>query len=116
LSQGLARSRQGKGKLCRRVSPKIADAGSLFIRISYEAIYRNGSGFQGLFSEVPVLAIETIEGAGVEKNGKVFIASLRACAMGILGEAGPGPAGAYPVGYAVGGQGIVVPGELSLFG
>ena len=115
LSQGLAGSRQGKGKLGSRVSPEIADAGSPFIGIRYKPVYRNGSGFQGIFSEVPVLAIETIEGAGVEKDGKVLIASFRACAMGILGEPGPGPAGADPVGHAVGRQRIVVPGELSLF-
>jgi hypothetical protein len=71
--------------------------------------------FQGLFAEVPVLAVEAVEGAGVKENSKVFVTPLRTCAMGILREPGPCPAGAHPVGYAVGGQRIVVPGELALF-
>jgi hypothetical protein len=111
--QSLPGGNQGKGKLGCWVSPEIADAGGPFVGIRHKPVHWNGSGFQRLFSEVPVLAKETIEGAGVEKNGKVFIASLRACAMGVLGEAGPGSAGANPVGHAVGRQRIVVPGELA---
>ena len=64
---------------------------------------------------MPVLAKEAVEGTSVEEYGEILVSILwprRVCIPWITYTRSPRT---YPVGNAVCGQGIVIPGELPLF-
>jgi len=65
---------------------------------------------------VPVLAEETVKGAGLIEDGQVFIAVFGAGGVGKLRVASAGAAGADPISHAVGGQVVIVPADVSLLG
>jgi len=65
---------------------------------------------------VPILAEEAIEGTGLVENSQVFVAVLGSLSISKMGVAGPRPPGADPIGDAVGGQGIIIPADISLLG
>lgn len=44
------------------------DAGGLFVHGSHEAFHRFVPVVEGVVSEIPVLAIEAVKGAGIGKN------------------------------------------------
>jgi hypothetical protein len=64
---------------------------------------------------VPILAEEAVEGAGLIKDGQVFIAIFGPITVGELGIACPCSPGANPIGDAIGGQGVIIPANIPLF-
>jgi len=71
--------------------------------------------FSSLLPEVPILAEEAVEGAGMEEDSKILKPSLRTRTMGVLRISHARSSRTYPVGYAISGERIVVPGKLSFF-
>jgi len=59
------------------------------------------------------LAKETIERAGLIEDGQVLIAIFRSIPIGEIGVTDPSPAGADPIGDAVGGQWVVIPANIT---
>jgi len=65
---------------------------------------------------MPVLAEQAIKGAGLIEDGQVLIAILSFPGIGKLGVTSPGSAGTDPISYAVGGQGIIIPADITFAG
>jgi hypothetical protein len=70
----------------------------------------------GFFSEVPVLAEEAIEGAGFVEDGEVCVSVFGPLAVRPLWVAGTAAAGTDPIGDAVCGEWIVIPGDSGAAG
>jgi len=65
---------------------------------------------------VPVLAEQTIKGASLIEDGQVLIAIFGSWRTGKLRVASPGSTRANPIGYTVGGQGIIIPADVAFPG
>ena len=63
---------------------------------------------------MPVLTEQAIKGASLIEDGQVLIAIFSSSRIGKLGVTSPGATGTDPISYAVGGQGIIVPADISL--
>ena len=62
------------------------------------------------------MAVEAVERAGMKEDGQGVAAVLGPAAMGIFGKTCSGAAGADPASHAIGGQRVVVSGELGAGG
>jgi len=65
---------------------------------------------------VPVLTEQAIKGAGLIKDSQVLIAIFSSWRIGKLRVTSPGSTGADPISYAVGGQCIVIPADVTFAG
>jgi hypothetical protein len=65
---------------------------------------------------VPILAEEAIEGTGLVENSQVLVAIFRSLSISKIGVTCPYPPGADPIGYAVGGQRVIIPTSVPLIG
>jgi hypothetical protein len=65
---------------------------------------------------VPVLAEKAIKGAGLIKDGQVLITIFSSLRIGKPGITSPGSTGTDPISDAVGGQGIIIPTDLTFPG
>jgi hypothetical protein len=61
---------------------------------------------------VPVLAEQTIEGAGLVEHGQVLIAVFWAVAVSKFWIARPSPTGTDPIRHTIGGQAVVIPTDV----
>jgi hypothetical protein len=88
------------------ISAKIADA--VGARIHNSGKIRSGypAGGECLLPEVIVLAVQTIEGAGLIKNGQIPVPILRSGRNRIPGIAASGSTGTYKIAHTVGGKGV----------
>ena len=64
---------------------------------------------------MPVLAEQAVESAAVVKDSQIAVPILRTVDVRILGIPRSGAARADPVGDAVGGEGIMIPGTIAPF-
>jgi hypothetical protein len=62
---------------------------------------------------MPVLAEQTVKGAGLIKDSQVLIAILSATRIGESGVTSSGTTGTHPVSDTVSGQGIIIPADIS---
>lgn len=65
---------------------------------------------------MPVLAEEAIKGAGLIKDGQVFVAIFCLPGVGKFWVTSPSTTGTYPISNAVGRQGVMVPANITLTG
>jgi len=65
---------------------------------------------------VPVLAKQAIKRAGLIEDSQVLVAMFSSLGIGKLRVASSSAARTDPIGYAVGGQGIVVPTDVAFAG
>ena len=65
---------------------------------------------------MPVLAEETIKGASLIEDSQVFVAILSPFRIGKPGIASASSTRTDPISYTVGGQGIIVPTDVTLGG
>ncbi len=63
---------------------------------------------------MPVLTEQALEGAGLIEDSQVPVAIFRSLRIGKPGVTGPGATRTNPIGYTVGGQGIIVPADIAL--
>jgi hypothetical protein len=61
---------------------------------------------------MPVLAKKAIKRTGLKKYRQIFIPGFSPLTMGIVRISGPGTPCTDPVSHTIGGQGIVIPGEV----
>ena len=66
--------------------------------------------------ELMILAIKTVKGTGMIKDGQVVATMLRAAGDGISGIATTCTAGTSKISYAVCGERIIVVGKITLVG
>lgn len=102
-------------ELGARVTSKVADTSGSFIHLVGEqrSAYPRLPGCREAI--LPVLAEQAIERAGLIKYGQILKTIFRPIPIGEIRVAGPGPAGADPIGNAIGGQGIVIPAHIAFF-
>jgi hypothetical protein len=62
---------------------------------------------------VPVLAEEAVKGTGLIEDSQVLVAIFSAFVIGKAGVTSSCSPGTYPIGYAVSGQGIVIPADIA---
>ena len=62
---------------------------------------------------MPVLAEQAVKGAGLIKDGQVLIAIFSSTGIGEPGVTSPGATGTHPVSDTIGGQGIIIPADIS---
>jgi len=106
--------RQGMRQLTGWITAKEADAGCL----TRHSLCKLGGG-PGLmrvrvFAIVPVLAKQTVEGAGTIENCQIGVTLFRPGQIGPLGVASTTATSTYPISYTVRGERIAVPGNCSL--
>jgi hypothetical protein len=75
--QGKPRSLERVRKLGTGVSAEVADAGSPLIHICCQPVCGHRARLRGLLPEVPVLAEEAVEGAGMKEYGQIPVSMFR---------------------------------------
>ena len=96
------------------VATEITDAGSLFLYCCGQLF--GGDSLAGVSSilELMILAIKTVKGTGMIKDGQIVAAMFRAFGDGISRVATACTAGTDKISHAVSGEGIIVVGKISL--
>jgi hypothetical protein len=97
---------EGMEDLGGGISTKIADAVGAKIHSSGKIRSGYPAGGKCLFPEMIVLAVQTVEGAGLIKNGQIPISILRPGRNCIPRIAASGSTGTHKIAHTVGGKGI----------
>jgi len=109
LLAGELRGSDGVFNLRCGVSPEIADATGRLVDRSDQFLDRmRPLPILGM-AEMPVLAKETIEGAGAVKNSEILVTPFGAFAVGVLRITGVAAARTNPISNTIGGKIIVIP-------
>jgi hypothetical protein len=106
----------GMKHMWARIAAKIADAGGAFIHGGCQIFCRETAGGKGFLLEVVILAIEAVERAGLVEDGQVGIPVFRTFFVGISGRPASRASWTHKAGHAIGGQGIVIKGQVPLVG
>jgi len=112
--QGKARGAKGVGKLRRGVTAEVTNTRGLFINLVGELRSLYPRLLACRQPVVPILAEEAIEGTGLVENSQVFVAIFRSLSISKIGITCPHSPGADPIGYAVGGQRVIIPTNVPL--
>ena len=103
----------GIGELRTGVATEKAYAAGGIVYCLFQSLDVGPSGRKMSFFEGPVLAIETVEVAGLEENGQVVEPHFRTVIVGEAGISGTRTSRANPVSNAVRGERIMVIGDKS---
>ena len=101
------------GQLRGRVTPKVTYAGSVVINRLSQLQGVNLALLGCRVAIVPVLTEQAIKGASLIEDSQVLIAIFSFSRIGKLRVTNPGSARTNPISYAVGGQGIIVPADIT---
>ena len=94
------------------IASEVADTGCRRIHGVRDLSGTHSAGLQRHRAEVPVLAIQTIEGAALVEDGEVLVPFLGSPPVSKRRIPCARPARAHPVGDAVRRQGVVIPGHV----
>jgi hypothetical protein len=97
------------------ITTKVANATGAFVNGLGQLFGCKPLSLPNPFSMRPVLAEETVEGAPVIEDGKVFKSIFRTISIGILGISSTGSARTNPICYTIGWETIIIPADISLF-
>jgi hypothetical protein len=87
----------------------MADAGSFSIHCPYKRFNRLVTTIPCFISEMPILAVEAMKGAGMGKDSEVLVSGFRAILVCEERITASRSSGADPIPHTIGGQGVVVP-------
>ena len=90
----------------------MADAGGFFIHCPSQVFNRFIASIPCVVTEMPILAIEAMKGAGMGKNSEVLVPIFRTIVVCEDRITASGSSRADPVTYTIGGQGVVVPRQF----
>jgi len=113
LSRARREARSAWGSRGPRVASEVANTGGVLVHLLRQPGSTHPFLVQRNLAVVPVLAEQAIERAGLVEHSQVLIAKLRPLAVTELGIASPTAPGTDPVSNTVGGQGVVIPANIT---